>query len=93
MNLSNLRIRSKIGLGFTAIVVMVVALGLLALSQLATVNASTEQIATNNLPSVKLAAHMGDLLQTVRRAEARHVMSSNEQEMDEQEARMAKVRQ
>ncbi|MEJ6006295.1 methyl-accepting chemotaxis protein [Paucibacter sp. AS339] len=92
MNFSSLSISAKIGAGFAAIVALVFALGLLALSQLSSVNDSTEQIATNNLPSVMTAARMGNLLQLIRRAEARHVMSVNDGEMDEQEARIAKTR-
>ncbi len=92
MKFSDLSISAKIGGGFAAIVILVFALGVLALMQLSSVNGSTEQIATNNLPSVKLAAQMGDLLQSMRRAEARHVMSANEAEMDQLEARMAASR-
>jgi methyl-accepting chemotaxis protein len=89
---ANLSIRTKIGAGFAAIVALVIVLGTMALAQLAAVAASTEQIATNNLPSVKLAARMSDLLGVIRRSEARHVMSTVDVEMDEQEARLAKAR-
>ncbi len=89
---ANLSIRSKIGAGFAVMVALVIALGTMALVQLGAVGASTEQIATDNLPSVKMAAAMSDLLGVVRRSEARHVMSTVDSEMDEQEARMAKAR-
>ncbi len=89
---SNLSIRTQIGAGFAAIVAFVIALGTMALLQLATVGATTEQIATNDLPSVKMAARMSDLLGVIRRSEARHVMSTVDAEMDEQEARLAKAR-
>jgi methyl-accepting chemotaxis protein len=89
---ANLSIRTKIGAGFAAIVALVIVLGTMALVQLTAVGAGTEQIATNNLPSVKVSARMGDLLGVIRRSEARHVMSTVDAEMDEQEARMARAR-
>jgi methyl-accepting chemotaxis protein len=92
MQFSNTSIRFKVGLGFAVLVAIVVALGLTALLQLRAVNASTELIATNNLVSVQLAARMRDGLGTLRRAEARHVMSLTEKDMDAQEVRMATER-
>jgi methyl-accepting chemotaxis protein len=89
MNLSNFRIATKIGGGFGIIVAILIFMGLTALSQLKAVNASTEQIATNNLASIQTAATMRDLISDIRFAEARHVMSANESEMGIQEARMA----
>jgi methyl-accepting chemotaxis protein len=92
MNLSNFKIATKIGGGFALIVAILIFLGVTALSQLKSVNASTEQIATSNLPSVETAATMRDLLGEIRRSEARHVMSTNDQEMDAQETRIAVAR-
>jgi methyl-accepting chemotaxis protein len=92
MHFSNLSIRSKIGAGFAALVAIVVLLGGLALSELSAVNASTEQISEGNLPSVKLAAKLGDLTQIIRRAEARHLMSRSEDEWKAQDERIAQTR-
>ena len=92
MHLSSLSIRAKIGSGFAIIVALLMLLGGLALTALSSVNASTEQIAVSNLPSVKLAANLGDLVQIIRRAEARHVLSRNEDEWKAQDARIAKTR-
>ena len=92
MHFSNFSIRLKVGVGFAILVAIVVLLGITALLQLKAVNGSTELIATNNLVSVDLAARMRDALGVIRRAEARHVMSSNDQEKDAQEARIAAER-
>jgi methyl-accepting chemotaxis protein len=89
MHLSNFKIATKIGCGFGIIVAVLIFMGFTALSQLKAVNASTEQIATKNLASIDTAAKMRDLVSDIRFGEARHVMSSNEQEMDAQEARIA----
>lgn len=92
MRFSSFSIRLKVGLGFGVIVAVVAALGAAALMELRAVNASTEQIATSDLVSVQLAANMRDTLGTIRRAEARHVMSNSPLEMDNQEARIASER-
>ena len=92
MNLSHFKIATKIGAGFAVIVAMLVFLGITALAQLKLLNSSTEAIATNNLPSVETAAAMRDLIGEIRRAEARHVMSVNDAEMDAQESRIAAAR-
>jgi methyl-accepting chemotaxis protein len=92
MNFSNFSIRAKIGTGFAIIVAIMVVLGALALAKLAAVNTTTEQIATNNLPSIKLAAKMADLVQIIRRGEARHVMSTSEADVKVQDERIAATR-
>ena len=89
MHLSNFKIATKIGGGFGIIVAVLIFMGITSLLELKAVNASTEQIATNNLASIQTAATMRDLISDMRFAEARHVMLSVEQEMDEQEARIA----
>ena len=88
MNLSNFKIVAKIGVGFALLVVVMVMMGLTALSQLKALDTSTQQIATNNLPSVQLAASIRDLVNEMRRAEARHVMAMTDQDKDAQEARI-----
>jgi hypothetical protein len=89
MHLSNFKIATKIGGGFGIIVAVLIFMGITSLSQLKAVNASTEQIATNNLASIQTAAKMRDLISDIRFAEARHVMMAVEQEMDVQEARIS----
>ena len=92
MTLSNFKIGTKIGAGFFFIVVLTLLLGVLALVQLATVAATTEDIATTNLPSVQLTGDLRDMLNDIRRAEARHVLSSTRKDMKEMEAGIAAAR-
>ena len=87
MKLSNFKIVTKIGMGFAILVAVMVMLGMTALSQLNALDSSTQQIATSNLPKVQLSATIRDVVNLIRRAEARHVMSDSEQEKDGQEAR------
>ena len=92
MNLSNFKIATKIGAGFSVIVAMIIALGAIAFSQLGAIAAGEEQIATNNLPSIEMAAQIRSHLNSIRRAEARHVLASDDKAMDAIEAEIAGVR-
>ena len=92
MNLSNFKIGTKLGVSFGLIVLVIMLLGGVALMQISKIGAGEEQIATNNLPSIEMAANMRSLLNTLRRAESRHVLSSDDKSMDAIEAEMAKAR-
>ena len=89
MSLSNFKIATKIGAGFAIIVALIIVLGAIALSQISAVAAGEEQIATNSLPSVEMAAQIRSLLNTLRRAEARHVLASDDKVMDAVEVEIA----
>jgi methyl-accepting chemotaxis protein len=93
MDLSNLKIATKIGGGFLIIVILTLTLGLLSIVELSKVAGTTEAIATDRLPSVQLTGDLRDLLSEIRRAEARHVLSSTRKEMKELENQMAQARQ
>lgn len=92
MNLSNYKIATKIGASFAFIVAIVIALGAIALVQLNAVANGEEQIATNNLPSVEMASQIMSKVNTIRRLEARHVLASDEKDMDAREADIAAIR-
>ena len=92
MHLSNFKISTKIGVGFFTIVALALLLGVLSLVQLANVAQTTEEIATENLPSVQLTGDLSTLLNQIRRSEARHLLSSARKEMKELEAGMAAAR-
>jgi len=92
MNPSQFSIRTKISIGFGSLIIMVALLGLVALSQLRSINAWTEQIATNNLPSVQTAGSLRDMTNELRRIEGLHVMASNDHDMDEHESRIGDIR-
>ena len=94
MNLSNFKIATKIGAGFAVIVALVIALGAIAMTQLNAVAAGEQQLATNSLPSVVMAGQILSLVNTVRRYEARHVLSNDQKDMDARETdRAAAVKQ
>ena len=88
MNFSNLKIKTKISLGFGILVVLVVLQGLVALTRLQAVNAASHGIAINNLESVKLAAKMQGLLNFMRRLEAREVFAESPAQLDQEAAKI-----
>ncbi len=92
MNLSHLKISTKLALGFASVLALTVLLGVLSLSQLSNLSVKTEQIATNNLPSVQYAAELSGLLNGVRRAEALHLLASDPEVKKQEEAKIADMR-
>ena len=92
MNLANLKIATKIGGGFIVVVALTLVLGVLSFVQLSNVAGTTEEIATNNLPSVQLTGELRDLLSEIRRSEARHLLSSSRKEMKELEKQIEEAR-
>ncbi|NBX20525.1 MAG: HAMP domain-containing protein [Betaproteobacteria bacterium] len=77
MNLSNLKIGTKLMLGFASVLALTTLLGVMALLQLSNLSVKTERIATNNLPSVQFTADLNNLLGAIRRAEAMHLLTSD----------------
>ena len=92
MNLSNMKIATKIGVGFAAIVLIVIVLGMLSLFQMSTIASNEEHIATANLPSVQMGGQINELIESIRRYEARHVLANDDKDMDAMEASIAATR-
>ncbi|WP_342618433.1 methyl-accepting chemotaxis protein [Rhodoferax sp. GW822-FHT02A01] len=92
MNLSNLKIGTKLTLGFASVLALTLVLGAMALFQLSNLSVKTEQIATNNLPSVQYTAALSGMLGNVRRAEAMHLLASDPNVKQEQEKLIADAR-
>jgi methyl-accepting chemotaxis protein len=88
----NLRLRSKLLLSFGAILVLMVALGLFALRQIALVNQSTEEIADNWMPSINAVSLLRDSLREYRQLELEHALTTDEAGMRDLEQRMDKVK-
>ena len=81
MKVSDLRIGVKLGAGFLAVVLLTTVLGLFALVQMSRINANSEQIATNLLPSVEKAGDLRVLYNRMRRSEAGMVTSRSQPEV------------
>ncbi len=92
MNLSNLKIGTKLMLGFASVLALTTLLGVMALLQLSNLSVKTERIATNNLPSVQYTSDLNNMLGAIRRAEALHLLTSDPNVKKEQEKRIAESR-
>ncbi len=92
MNPYSFKISTKIGLGFSIVVAMLIALGAIALSQLSEVAAGEKEIATGSLPGVYMSGQLDSLLNSMRRAEGRHLVATDNAEMDTIEAEITAIR-
>ncbi len=70
----NLKISKKLGLGFGIVLVFMAALGALSISELSKLNASTTDIATNWLPSVRALGQIANDTADLRRVELRRLL-------------------
>src|SRR3954454_15593886 len=85
---ATLRIGPKCLLGFGAVLLTAVGLGLFAIQSLEAVNEAAMDVRDNWLPSTVLVTEMQSALQDFRIAEARHVMAATDAERDSVEAEL-----
>jgi methyl-accepting chemotaxis protein len=88
---NNLKISGKILSVVMVIMLLVLFLGAFSILQLSKVNGSTEEIATNWLPSVHAVDTMDSQVNEFRRWELQHILSSNNAEWELYEKKMAEV--
>jgi len=74
---NNLRIRTKLGLGFGGILVLATFLGIFSLSNMSKLNGRTVDIATNWLPSVRTLGVLKFNVSTVRRWELSYFLNQD----------------
>ncbi|WP_027477524.1 methyl-accepting chemotaxis protein [Curvibacter gracilis] len=91
MKLSDLRIGAKLGAAFATIVVMTMALGIFAWSQLGAINNNVVDLASNWLPSIRVLGEIQDTLGQIRRAEGQHVIATAAEDKKAQEERTRKL--
>ncbi|MBV8501284.1 MAG: MCP four helix bundle domain-containing protein [Paucibacter sp.] len=76
MNFADMKLRTQLRGAFFAMVLLVALLGGLAIDRLARINANTEDLATNWLPSIEVLGEMRAMLNRIRRAEGDLVMAA-----------------
>lgn len=84
-----LQLSTKMGLGFTVVLLLTAGLGIFAIYELATVNQKTMEIAENWLPSIKYAGNANTATSDYRVAVVRHISSTSK---DQHEAREKDMR-
>ena len=80
MNFSNTKISVKLSGAFLIMVLLTGVIGVFALTQLARINATTEEMASNWLPSIQYNGEIQGLLNDLRQAETQHVMAVTAEE-------------
>jgi methyl-accepting chemotaxis protein len=88
---SNLKISGKIITVVSVIMVLMLSLGLFSIVQLSKVNNSTEEIATNWLPSIEAVDNIGVLMGEFRRFELQHILSNTKADWDHYDKEMAQT--
>jgi len=86
----NLKISGKMLFVVATVLALMGFLGAFSVWQLARVNDSTTDIATNWLPSVKILGRINDDCGRLRRSEFQHILSTSKQDMDNYAKRMDK---
>jgi len=84
MGFNNWRIGYKLGAAFFVLVLSTLLLGVVALTQLSHINANTQDIATNWLPSIESLGDMRIALNRMRRAEGRMASASSPHDLEVQ---------
>ncbi|RUP26779.1 MAG: HAMP domain-containing protein [Curvibacter sp.] len=84
MGFNNWRIGYKLGAAFFVLVLSTLLLGAVALTQLSHINANTQEIAGNWLPSIESLGDMRIALNRMRRAEGRMASASSPHDLEVQ---------
>jgi methyl-accepting chemotaxis protein len=87
----DLKIASKILVSFVMVLAITAFLGLFALSEMADVRSSADDIATSWLPSVKYTSDMNTNTSDFRVTELQHLLSSDDRQMAAWEKEMERV--
>ncbi len=92
MGFSNLKIGAKLGSAFVAILILTAITGMFSVSQLGKVNGSTQDIATNWLPSIRTLGEIDAGLNEYRRAEIQLVLAVEPKGVEENDKRVVTAR-
>jgi methyl-accepting chemotaxis protein len=92
MKFSDFKLGTKLGAAFISLVLLTIAVGGFALTQLTKINASTEDLATNWLPSIKILGQIRATGNQMRRAEGDHLLSVDAKDMDAIEKHYAELK-
>src|SRR5260370_28642193 len=81
----NLKISKKLAIGFGTVLITMVILGVVSLSQMSKLNGSTNDIATNWLPSVRALGDINSDAANLRNVELAHILVADKNAMDKAE--------
>jgi methyl-accepting chemotaxis protein len=87
----NLKIATRIGLGFGTVLLLMLGMGLFAMLQMSKVNDKSTDLATNWMPSIKVLQKINTGTGDFRAAELQHVIADQPADMRRLEATMTAV--
>ncbi len=87
-----MKLSTRLGLAFLALVLLTMTVGGFAISRLSRVNASTVEIASSWLPSIKVIGELRAVANQIRRAEADHVLADGGPEIPGIEKRIDELK-
>ena len=87
----NLKFATQIALGFGALLILMLGLGLFAIVQLAKVNQTSTDMELNWMPSVRITQELNTNTSDFRVDELQHILSTGPEEMTQYEAELAKT--
>ncbi|KSJ18290.1 methyl-accepting chemotaxis protein [Pseudomonas aeruginosa] len=91
MILRRIAIAPRAIIGFAIIALLLVALGLFALTRMGSLNRAAEEIGEVWLPSVEASGQLSNLMSELRLGEMNHVLLHDMQRMEQQEQRMDSI--
>ncbi len=91
MNLSDIKLGKKLGAAFAVVVLLTALVGGFSVLQLSRINADTDDIATNWLPSIQMLGELKSMVNQYRRYEGLHLMASSAEERRGDEQELAKT--
>ena len=87
-----MRLSRKLTAAFVALMALTLLIGVMGIFNMARINASTNDIATSWLPSVRVLGNIRAVANQLRRAESDHLLSGTEAERSAAEARLTETR-
>lgn len=88
---NNMKIGTKLGLGFAIVLILMGIMGISALTQMSKVNDQSTEITTNWLPATRFIMDLNTNTSDYRIAELAHIIATNEAEMQQLEATLLKL--
>jgi methyl-accepting chemotaxis protein len=90
MNLSNLRVGVRLGLGFGLLLLLVLAMGFYAVDRVNRVQSNVTDLTGNWLPSTQQLAAMNEALNQMRRAELQLMLGGGDKAIQDETGRIAR---
>ena len=86
-----MKLSTKLVCSFTVLIVLLCGLGLFSLREMSAINAGTNDLATNWLPSIKVVGELRAQLNLFRRAQLLHILSTDPADMQRFEKQLGEV--